>query len=288
MKNKKKSMFPSVYVLRINGEIKASDGDKSIPFLKNHDLEDAVDFLHDIEMQDDVSDIGGILIRINTPGGSPAMSEEIANMIKKVRAKGVPVIASIGDICCSGGYWIVSACDYVFANKTSLTGSIGVIMMLPNFTGLADKLGVTQETFKAGKMKDIGNPFRRISEDEREFLEGHLKETHKIFIDEVVENRHLDKDNLNEDLFDGRPFSALCAKENNMIDAIGSYHDALAYLLKQIDKKEEDVFIEDAWDTKKKGFLARLLGKTATTLGVSAGTSLGKALTSANYNITMR
>ena len=242
-----------IYVLDIFGEISATPG--SSLGGKATDMQKVIDFLHKAEMEGP-EEVSGIIIRLNTPGGTTGTSEEVAMMIGKVRQAGIPVVASIADVCCSGGYWIASACDYIFANRTSMTGSIGVIMMLPNYKGLSEKVGVHYVTVKAGKMKDIGNPFRELSEEESEFLHQHAAETHKIFIDEVVKNRRLTPGGEACMLFDGRPFSAEFAKENGMIDEIGTFYDALDYLLLRIGKNEEEVKIKTA--VKSKGAIAKL------------------------------
>ena len=254
-----------IYVLDIFGEISATPG--SSLGGKATDMQKVIDFLHKAEIEGP-EEVSGIIIRLNTPGGTTGTSEEVAMMIGKVRQAGIPVVASIADVCCSGGYWIASACDYIFANRTSMTGSIGVIMMLPNYKGLSEKVGVHYVTVKAGKMKDIGNPFRELSEEESEFLHQHAAETHKIFIDEVVKNRRLTPGGEDCTLFDGRPFSAEFAKENGMIDEIGTFYDALDYLLLRIGKNEEEVKIKTA--VKSKGAIAKLFSGEISDIIMSA------------------
>ena len=240
-----------IYILDIFGEISASPSNSL--GTKATNMQKVIKFLHKAEMKGP-EEIAGIILRLNTPGGTTGTSEEIAMMIGKVRRIGIPVVASIADICCSGGYWIASACDYIFANRTSMTGSIGVIMQVPNFKGLSEKLGVQYVTIKSGKMKDIGNPFRELSDEEETFLKEHAKEAHDIFINEVVKNRNLKSINL--ELFDGRPFSAVFAKENNLIDEIGTFYDALEYLLDKTNESENNVKIKSA--IKNEGFVSRL------------------------------
>lgn len=242
-----------VYILDIFGEISAAPS-KSMGG-KTTDMQKVIEFLHKAEMSGSKK-VGGIIVRLNTPGGTTGTSEEVAMMIGKVRAAGVPVVASIADICCSGGYWIASACDYIFANRTSMTGSIGVIMMLPNCKGLSEKIGVHYVTVKSGKMKDIGNPFRNLSEEKTEFLQQHATETHRIFIDAVAKNRNLILHQEDMELFDGRPFSAVFAKEHGLIDQIGTFYDAFGYLLETTDMNEDDVIVRTA--VKSKGFVSKL------------------------------
>ena len=250
-KKKKKK----IYLLDIFGAIDASADSSPLRRKNKPDIMEIVDFLHELETDEDKDKENlGVLLHLDSPGGTTGASEEVAVMVEKVRAKGIPVVASIADVCCSGAYWIASACDYIFANSTSMTGSIGVIMQLPNVTGLSDKLGVSYVTIKSGDMKDIGNPFRDLSEAEREYLTGFAKETHDIFIAAVKKNRPGVADK--GELFDGRPVSAVYAKEYGLIDELGTYYDALAYLLDKVGCKEEEVELVEA--VKPKSFVSKL------------------------------
>lgn len=237
MFNKKEN----IYVIRVFGEISATD--KKVSNVK---FKEIIDALHEVETDDRAA---GVIMHMNTPGGTTGASEEIATMIQKIRNKGIPVVASIADMCCSGGFWIATACDKIFANKTSLTGSIGVIMMHMDFSNLAEKFGVRQTTIKAGKMKDIGSPFRQMTEEERQYFEDAAKEVHAIFKDEVLKHRKAAMDAVEnktltvDEIFDGRPFSAVTALDNGLIDEIGTYHDALQYLLDEIGETEDNVEI---------------------------------------------
>ena len=242
-----------VYVIDVFGVIEASSS--SIPLSKkNTDMQKVIRTLHKIAGEDS-DDVAGVIMHLNTPGGTTGTSEEVAMMVEKVRAKGIPVVASMADVCCSGGFWIASACDYIFANRTTMTGSIGVIMQLPNINGLSDKLGVKQVTVKAGKMKDIGNPFRDLTEEEREFLQEHAEETHEIFKEAVRRNRKDIPSDVPE-IFDGRPFSAEFALQNHLIDEIGTFYDALDYLLKKAGLEEKEVTLKQ--NVEKKGLISRI------------------------------
>ncbi len=248
-----RSKKKKVYVIDIFGVIEAASSSISLS-KKNTNMQKVIKTLHKIAGKDK-EEVAGVIIHLNTPGGTTGTSEEAAMMIEKVREKGIPVIASIADICCSGGYWIASACDYIFANRTSMTGSIGVIMQLPNINGLSDKLGVKQVTVKAGRMKDIGNPFRELTEEEREFLQEHAEETHEIFKEAVRKNRKEIPADVPE-IFDGRPFSADFALQNHLIDEIGTFYDALDYLLNKAGVEEKDIKLQQ--NVEKKGLLSKL------------------------------
>lgn len=253
-----RSKKKKVYVIDIFGVIEAASSSISLS-KKNTDMQKVIKTLHRIAGKDREEAVG-VIIHLNTPGGTTGTSEETAMMIEKVRSKGIPVVASMADICCSGGYWIASACDYIFANRTSMTGSIGVIMQLPNLNGLSDKLGVKQVTVKAGRMKDLGNPFRELTEEEREFLQEHAEETHEIFKEAVRSNRREIPSDVPE-IFDGRPFSADFALHNHLIDEIGTFYDALDYLLKKAGVEEKDIKLQ--YNAEKKGLLSRLFSLEA-------------------------
>lgn len=166
-----------------------------------------------------------VIFRINSPGGTAAAGEEIANMVNKLRDKNIITIASIGDIGCSAAYLIASQCNYVFANKMSLLGSIGVIMPIPNVKDLSNKLGIKINYLKSGKMKDIGNAFRDMTQEEKEYIESMLLYSHNIFIDMVKRYRNI----KNADLLDGRFVTAEIALKNNLIDNYNDFDGAIDY-----------------------------------------------------------
>ena len=174
----------------------------------------------------------GVILRINSPGGAASASEEIAKAILQLRKKHIPVVTSIGDLCASGAYLIASATEKIFANKMSLVGSIGAIMQIPNFSGLSEKLGIKLITSSSGKMKDIGNPSREITDEEKQYLDELVKIAAGQFIDIVQENRYI---NNPEEIFDGRIVNTPEALGHNLIDQIGTYNDAVQYMCKKLD-----------------------------------------------------
>ena len=201
----------------------------------------------------------GILLKINSPGGAAATSEELARLVFSLRET-VPVVSSIGDSACSGAYMIAAASNYIFANTMSWTGSIGVIMMLPNLQELAKKLGVSIKTIKAGKMKDLGNPYREMTPEEETYLETLVKQAHAEFINFIKLTRP-NATNLDE-LADGRVLDAQTALDNNLIDRLGTEDDALTFLITDLlHGVEKDFTIEDT--APKPGFLKRILDMTS-------------------------
>lgn len=218
------------------------------------DLMEILDFLEDL--YEDDGKVDGILLRLDTPGGTAGASEELARSIELVKKKkNVPVVASIGDICCSGGYMTACVADAIYANGQSLTGSIGTILQIPNYKGLAEKLGVTTVTIKSGKMKDLGNPVRDMTEEERAYLEQIAKSGHDLF-KKFVSERCPEITNP-EEMMDGRPVDALMALDNHLIDGIGTYYEAYRHLLERMGVESFDD-VKEVYIKRKKGLLTRL------------------------------
>lgn len=167
--------------------------------------------------------VKAILIRVNSPGGSAAASQEIYEELKKVEK---PVVVSVSEVCASGAYYVASAADRIIANRSSSVGSIGVIMQIPNFEDLYEKLGIKYTTIKQGKFKDVGSPDRPITEEEIRLLEAQLKEIYGQFIADVAEARNMDAGEV-EELATGWVFLGTEALELGLIDGIGNYKDAI-------------------------------------------------------------
>lgn len=172
--------------------------------------------------------VKGVLLRVNSPGGSAAASDEIYRAVKALREAHKPVVVSMGDVAASGGYYISSAADYIFANGATLTGSIGVIFELLNWDKAAQKLGVESETLHAGEFKDIGSPWREMTPKEREMLTGLLKQVHDQFIQAVDEGRgNLDAAQVRA-LATGMIYTGESAQAAGLIDEVGGLEQAKA------------------------------------------------------------
>lgn len=175
--------------------------------------------------------IAGVLLRIDSPGGAVAPSQEIYRAVDELSASGKPVVVSMGNVAASGGYYIAAPADRIFANPGTITGSIGVIMQFPHYHGLLNKVGIKMTTIKAGKMKDIGNPNRNLTNEERTFLQNFIDNTHNQFINHVASSRKMDTTKVRE-LADGRIYTGEQALEAELIDSLGTFSDAMAYLRK--------------------------------------------------------
>lgn len=170
--------------------------------------------------------VRAVVIRVNSPGGVVAPTQEIYAAVQRVR-KGKPVVASLGSVAASGGYYVAAAADRVYANPGTLTGSIGVVMQLANLEGLFKKVGVNYVVVKSGQYKDIGNFARTMTPEERRMLQAMLDDVHNQFIDAVAEGRKLPRKEV-LGFADGRIVSGQQAKSLRMVDALGGLDEAIA------------------------------------------------------------
>lgn len=173
--------------------------------------------------------IAGVLLRIDSPGGAVAPSQEIYSEVLNYRREKKPLIVSMGTVAASGGYYIASPSQKIFADPGTLTGSIGVIMTLPKFEELTKKIGIEMRTYKAGKFKDITSPYRQISPQEQIVLQGLLDDTHNQFISDVAKARNLPFDTI-KTIADGRVYTGRQALAVHLVDTLGGYQDAIAYI----------------------------------------------------------
>lgn len=177
--------------------------------------------------------VKGIIVRIDSPGGAVGPSQEIYNAIVKIKEDGKKkIFASLGSVAASGGYYIASAADKIFANPGTLTGSIGVIMAFSNIQELIAKIGVKPEVIKSGKFKDAGSPVRTISSEERQLLQNLVDDVHQQFVEDVAKGRNLSVQEVKL-LADGRVFTGRQALELKMVDQLGGLQDAIDLLATQ-------------------------------------------------------
>src|SRR5574340_65446 len=171
--------------------------------------------------------VKAIVLRIDSPGGGGVPSQEIHDAVKRVKNKSnKAVIASMGTVAASGGYYIAAATDRIIANPGTLTGSIGVIMETTNLEGLLKKVGVEGVVIKSGRFKDVGSPLRKMSDEERKLLQSVMDDVHQQFIQAVADGRSLEPSEV-EPLADGRIFTGRQAKEARVVDELGDLEDAI-------------------------------------------------------------
>jgi protease-4 len=187
---------------------------------------DAEELLRDLRSHRDNPVVRAVVIRINSPGGVVAPSQELYQALLKIREAGKPVVASLGAVAASGGYYVAVAADRIYANPGTLTGSIGVIMQMANLDSLMKKVGVDYVVVKAGQFKDLGNISRPMTPEERRVLQALLDDVHGQFIAAVSDGRRMDRAAVAQ-FADGRIFSGTQAKELKMIDELGTYEDAV-------------------------------------------------------------
>lgn len=186
--------------------------------------------------------IKGVLLRINSPGGTVPTSQEITQAVSLLREKGKPIIVSMSDLAASGGYYVASASDKIFAQPGTITGSIGVIMSLMNFKTLGDKVGVNSVVIKSGPFKDMASPWRAMTEGEQKVLQVLIDDSYDQFVNALAKGRGMKVDEVKK-IADGRIYSGRQAKKLGLVDELGGYDDALEYLqttcMKKYDLKEK-------------------------------------------------
>lgn len=188
---------------------------------------DSKDTIQQLEHHLQNPTVRAFLIRIESPGGGVAASQEIYEELLKVRrVHGKPVVASMGSLAASGGYYVASAADRILANPGTITGSIGVIMQIPNFGELLQKIGIRSVVIKSGAYKDLASATRELTPEERRILQSVLDDVHDQFIQAVAESRKLERQRV-ERLADGRIFSGRQAQELGLVDELGNLQDAL-------------------------------------------------------------
>jgi protease IV len=192
-------------------------------------INDSYDCVRQLRSLRQDNSIAAVLLRIDSPGGAVAPSQEIYSEVLNYKNQKKPLIVSMGTVAASGGYYIASPSQRIFADPGTLTGSIGVIMTLPMYEGLAKKIGVEMRTFKAGKFKDITSPYRGVTAAEQSVLQNLLDDTHDQFISDVARGRNVPFDTI-KTVADGRVFTGRQALAVHLVDTLGGFQDAIAYV----------------------------------------------------------
>ena len=180
----------------------------------------ADDIVEQIERADEAETVDALLLKLNTPGGAVVPSDDIR--IAATEFSG-PTIAYATDTCASGGYWIASGCDELWARELSVVGSIGVLGSRINAADLADRLGVNYEQFTAGEFKDAGTPLKEIEDDEREYLQGLTDDFYASFVDRVADGWNLDPEEVRDT--EARVYLGEAAAELGLVDELGRRED---------------------------------------------------------------
>ncbi|MBT6795567.1 signal peptide peptidase SppA [bacterium] len=212
------------------------------------------EYLNSIKEISEDSSVKGVIVRIDSPGGTVGSSQEIHDSLIKLSKK-IPTVASIVDIGASGGYLIACGTSYIFANAGSITGSIGVISQYYNFSKLIKFLKFDIEVIKSGEMKDLSSPTRSLNNKEKKLLNLLVSDIHQQFKKSVADRRGLTEDESNL-VSDGRVFSGNQALELKLIDKIGGLEAAIIYIKREVEI--EDLSIE-YYPKKEEKLLDRII-----------------------------
>ncbi len=188
-------------------------------------IDDSQPFIRQIKTFQEDDGIQAVVVRVESPGGAVAPSQEIYQALAALREK-KPVVVSMGSIAASGGYYVSCGADSIVAAPGTLTGSIGVILEFPELDEVLKKVGVRFEVVKSGPHKDIGSPFRPMTDEERQIMQSMVDDVYEQFVEVVSSERGLDPDTVRT-FADGRVFSGRQALELGLVDATGSLQDAV-------------------------------------------------------------
>ncbi len=220
---------PKIAVLPVEGLLLSGESESSLVMEVTGSL--TVSRLLRRAAQD--SQIRAIVVYVDSPGGSAAAAQEIFQAIRRFKNRtGRPVIAAMGDVAASGGYYVAAAANKIYALPSTLTGSIGVIWQSVNVEKLLAQLGIQAETLKAGRFKDAGSPFRPMAPQERALLEQLLNDVHEQFIADVAKERGLPVVKVRS-VADGRILTGRMALKVGLVDELGTLEDAIQFARQQ-------------------------------------------------------
>ncbi len=189
-------------------------------------IEDSRDIVEELDRYAEDSSVRAVVLRIDSPGGGVAASQEIYEAVRRLRDAKKPVVVSMGTFCASGGYYVACAADTLVANPGTLTGSIGVIMEIPTAAELMKRIGVRWEVIKSGKIKGAGTPWKDMNPEERAALQSLIDDTFSQFVDAVAVERGLDRREVLK-LADGRALTGQQALKVGLVDKLGDLQEAI-------------------------------------------------------------
>ena len=216
---------------------------------------DPLPVVEQIQAMEQLDHVLGVILRIESPGGSVAASQEIHEALNQLR-RNKPVYASLGSVAASGGYYIACGTDRIIASAGTLTGSIGVLLEWANLEELGKNAGVKMYRIKSGKYKNVPSLFEEIQENERDLLTGVVDDTHEQFVQAVLEGRPGLEESRVRELADGRVFSGKQAFEAGLVDELGGYASVVSRLSEKLGlSPNEEVFQLDLEDSGISGLL---------------------------------
>ncbi len=267
-------MTGNVAIIPIKGVITTGDGVTGLFEDTGTPSEKIVEWIKEAQ---DSEKTKAILLEIDSPGGSPVATEEIATAVKNANKTVIAIIRESGT---SGAYWVASAADYIFASKMSITGSIGVVGSRLEFAGLLKDYNVTYRRLVSGQYKDAGTRWKEMTPEEEKLFQVVLDQVHEDFVSAVAQNRNMPVDKVKE-LAHGFIFTGAQAKENGLIDAIGNKEDAIKYI-----ESELNITVKTYEFKPSKSFFEELLGMSSQHIGYGIGTAFTQASISDAVKIT--
>src|SRR5438270_3875398 len=233
-----------------NTEFAGGFGDKIAVIDLEGVILDSKDFIKQLKKYDDDSSIKAIILRINSPGGGAAASQEMYSAVKRIRdRKKKPIVSSISTVGASGAYYVASGTDKIYAGSASIVGSIGVIAQWYNYGDLLHWAKLKDVTMKAGELKDAGNPARDMTPAERAYMQGLIDDMHGQFIHDVAVGRGM-KDNDLKPLATGRVWTGQQAVPLKIIDKIGDFQTALDDTAKRVGISGEPTIVTPQRDKR--------------------------------------
>ncbi len=265
----------NVALIPISGVIAGDDSDYLFESVTAS--QETVEF---IEKADKNPSIKAIILEINSPGGSAVASEEIANAVRKTNKTTVAWIREVG---ASGAYWIASSSDHIVADRVSITGSIGVIASYLEFAGFLDDHNITYQRLVSGKYKDIGSPFKEMTDEERMVFQESLDDIRDYFVSEVAKNRNLNKKDVDK-IANGLFYLGSQAKDLGLVDELGGKDQVISF----IEKKEgiEAEIVEYKKEKTLFDILSDVMGKQSFFIGKGIGNSLFERKATTSISIT--
>ncbi len=260
--------FVASFIIGLSGR---SFGDKIGVVSIEGVIADSREAMEDIVRFKEDGGIRGVIVRVNSPGGSVAPTQEIFRELKKLGTR-KKVYVSMGSVCASGGYYIATAGEKIYANPSTITGSIGVIMEQMVVEELLKKIGLQTNTIKSGELKDVGSPFRKMKDEERAYLQAIMDSIHDQFIRDAAEGRKMAVEKM-RNLADGRIFTGIQAKQAGLVDTIGTFYDTVDDLKRALNIEGKPVLVYG----KKPFSLIRWLMS-------SMAHEIGQALSSARHS----
>ena len=205
------------------------------------------DIVRQIRQYEEDVNVHGIVLRIDSPGGSVAPSQEIYNAVLKAKENNIKIFASFGSLAASGGYYIASAANTIVSNPGTLTGSIGAIMAFSNMEELMSKVGMRPEVIKSGPFKDTGSFSRSMSKDERALLQAVVDDVHQQFVGAVAVGRNLPFKEVAK-IADGRIYTGRQALKLKMVDQLGSLQDTIDLLAEELGMTDKPNIVREKED----------------------------------------